>query len=665
MTDTAFGHRLNDLYEGATVISGGEPRPMPLTEAALDVRILGGLAIARTTRRLTNRESVPIEVIMTFPVGFEATVTALTAEVEGRILTARAKLKGEARASYEAAIDSGKLTVLHEEVLRGVHMLSVGNLAPNQMVCVTLEQVLPVSMIQGGGFLRLPQTVGQLYGNSPLQPADDLVASDGALKSAQLRVESSGPVVMQGVTLPEGQTFAVALFSAVELSLPDLHLRPLNGSAADGHRVEISFAVVDGSDDLDLAILFDRSGSTEAVIEEGHGTVWSSMRDGLERSLALLRQEDRVALWQFADSCDLLGTARGSDASRHVAKIKKPGGGTELGNAIEKTIDFGSRDLLVLTDGQTWSHEVNELAGIDCRISAVLVGKSSLDATIGHLVAMKGGQLFYAPDSHVEAALHSAFLAARNRRATSKLSYRNDRPAKLTCRRGGLEITVNWSDEPLGEQADAIGRFSAGLAIAELVPELASQMAIDHGLCGHYTSLVLFDEAGEAQTLMPEQRKVGLALGASMYAESRADMGARFKPDFAASSNVARSDVRFPTPLGIGDTFAIRQLARRIDWDKCANKFLQGDMSVLSVEERRLLRRCFYRAHIVEHAASLGLAIDIVAMALVAVAAQTLDSHAARFARRILGPEPGQVYEQLMRRTGRLDLGAEEYRNPQ
>lgn len=112
-----FGHRLEELTDGVTVFRDGVGKPMPLISTDFDIEISSGLAVVITTRTFCNREDVPIEAVLTMPVGFNAVVTGLSAQIDGRRLRAVAKSKTVARARYESAIDSGKMAVLHEEVL--------------------------------------------------------------------------------------------------------------------------------------------------------------------------------------------------------------------------------------------------------------------------------------------------------------------------------------------------------------------------------------------------------------------------------------------------------------------------------------------------------------------------------------------------------------------
>lgn len=411
MQGRALGHRLDTLHDGLTTFRNGEPAPMPLLHTEIGVRILAGLAIIRTTRQFSNAEETPIEAILTFPVGFDAAVTELAATIDGRRLLGVAKEAAEARETYEAALDEGRLSVLHEEALRGIHVLSVGALPPGAQVAIELEQVVPLSNVGGAPFLRLPMTAGQIYGTSPLLPADDLVSAQGVRHDAVLRVTTEGGIaIMDGKALPVDSPVEVTLDHAIELRIDGGLFGSLNGCAADGRSVEVSLqAAADTDAPLDLHIIVDRSGSTNGQVRDGGMSVWAAMRAGLAVELAALNSPDRVALWQFDDGCESLGVARGTEAARLVNKLQGPGGGTELAGAIRKALRASAKDILVLTDGQTWAHMVDELKAEGPRISAILVGPGGLDANIGHLCAITGGQVLFAPGRDVASSLRTAF----------------------------------------------------------------------------------------------------------------------------------------------------------------------------------------------------------------------------------------------------------------
>ena len=160
MQGMTFGHALETLHEGLTVFLEGRGTSIPMKSTQIDVDIKAGIAVTRTTRVFKNDEGVSIEAILTMPVAFDAVVTGLEAMIDGRKLLAVSKAKKEARETYEGAIDAGKMTILHEEALRGVHVLSVGQLGAGKEVSVIIETVAPLMQLSGSCFLRIPTTVG-------------------------------------------------------------------------------------------------------------------------------------------------------------------------------------------------------------------------------------------------------------------------------------------------------------------------------------------------------------------------------------------------------------------------------------------------------------------------------------------------------------------------
>src|SRR5213075_2059702 len=104
-----------------------------------------------------------------------AVLYGLEARIGDRVVKAVARAKSAARQTYEDAIDRGKTTVLHEELLKGVHLLSVGHIAPATEIKITARFALTLAHLGGRFLLRIPTTVGDIYGSSGLQDSDDLV----------------------------------------------------------------------------------------------------------------------------------------------------------------------------------------------------------------------------------------------------------------------------------------------------------------------------------------------------------------------------------------------------------------------------------------------------------------------------------------------------------
>ena len=83
MQTSVFGHQIENLHEGLTVFDDGLGHFIPLKSTRISVKITSGLATITTHRVFENKEDVPIEAILTMPVGFDAVVTGLSATIDG------------------------------------------------------------------------------------------------------------------------------------------------------------------------------------------------------------------------------------------------------------------------------------------------------------------------------------------------------------------------------------------------------------------------------------------------------------------------------------------------------------------------------------------------------------------------------------------------------
>jgi hypothetical protein len=518
-------------------------------------------------------------------------------------------------------------------------------------------------MIDGVPFLRIPTTVGQLYGASPLLPSDDLVVAGNALQNAELsiRVDSGSPRLLGERPFGE-DAMTIPLDRAIEISVPGAHFGTLGGYDAKGRVVRLSLTpAAVGEGKFEASVLFDRSGSTSGLMSGDEGfpagrsvgaTVWDAMRSGLVKGLAELRPSDRASLWQFDDTCQLLGESSGTDAAALALKVGTPAGGTQLGAAIETAIAAGNRDILVLTDGQTWASEVHSAASRGCRISAVLVGPASLDAAIGHLASITGGQVFAALGGEVGPAVRSAIASMRSPAAPLAGTVSNGEPMSISTARGGICIELTWDAAPTDHPADAVGRYASSLALPLFDEPRATGLAVEHGLCSHLTSLVLVDEDGRAQEGLPEMRKVPLA------ATHMADMLDSYACSLSAADFSDRNDaLSFGESHQAGDVGGWHQsdaptrlrqqllpdlpLASEIDWDRLANALLAGDLSGLAEPQREDVLRLAGSKAIVDLASAMQINPVQLAIALWAETAQ--GRMPQRLARRVLRKAPSSL----------------------
>ena len=702
MQGMTFGHALETLHEGLTVFLEGRGTSIPMKSTQIDVDIKAGIAVTRTTRVFKNDEGVSIEAILTMPVAFDAVVTGLEAMIDGRKLLAVSKAKKEARETYEGAIDAGKMTILHEEALRGVHVLSVGQLGAGKEVSVIIETVAPLMQLSGSCFLRIPTTVGAVYGSSPLLPADDLMTSAAVKHVATLSIKTdAGQISLSdGSTPGANEPIEVTLDKSIEISLSKASFGKTIAMSATGHPVTLSVQPIKSSDNnLNMAVLVDRSGSMASAFPRSHVTKWDAVREGLAYALKDLNPSDQIGMWQFDNECQFLGKESGGASASLAGLIEEPAGGTELGKAVHRVVASGAKDVLIVTDGQTWSNTVDELRSKNARLSAILVGSDSLDANIGHLCANSGGQVYYASNDDVASILNEALKNLRRTDAAIKGKAGERYPASLKTVRGSAEITAKWSVEKdkTGKLSDPIGRYAASLALPLLEPTMAQDFASLHCLSTHNTSLVLVDNEGEVSDALPEMRKVPLMHSASefsprinrsySYSEpnlsmSMASASSESEPASGSLEYLQRPVNKMPpqakmnptsrwensiSPQSSGRSFFSRffggfskksknketrspeliektiildaaaryELAKRIEWDTLINDLLAGDITKLTLTDQALIMQYAEQVDIKEQAAKLNLTAIQVALLKLALLVEGINRSAERFVRRM------------------------------
>ena len=526
---TAFGHPLSALSDGIVEMRNGRATPLPLKDSHYTIDVRNGLATVKTTRTFVNEASGSIEALLTFPVPFDAILTGLTAEIDGRRLHAVAKNKQDARVTYEDAIDQGKMAILHEEPFRGIHMLSIGQLGAGKTVSIETEMVMALEDYSGTPFIRIPLTVGEIYGNSPLLPSDSLLTQPGLKMVGRLSVTStsgraefvSGEQVESGMKIPMTQS--------IELLFPEQKFGFVSGFDAWGREVSINLKQsAPSAKKLDVAIILDRSGSTSENVGTKGKSIRSAIEDGVRHAVRNFHGKDRIAIWEFDDDARLVAEGYAAELREHGLQFTPASGGTAIGQSIDTVIRHRPSAVVVLTDGQTYASEAQMAASLGYPISAVLVGAGSLDAMIGHLAASTGGQVFAAAGDDVETALERALVGVR--KGAVKLNGKREgrKPNNLSTMRSGTEIGIVWgSKEAMGE-CDAVGRYAMALAMPLFEEHVAGTLAELHGLVTHLTSLVLVDEVGEKSQGLPQTVKVALpvahATGVRMMVNSRASM---------------------------------------------------------------------------------------------------------------------------------------------
>lgn len=497
------------------VANSARGRTVPLISTSYEIEVLSGVAVVRQTRVFRNSETVPIEAVMTFPVAFEGVVTRLEALVAGRRLRGAASPKVEARQKYEAAVDGGKAAVLHEELMRGLHMVSVANVAPGTEIAVDATYVMPVSLSSEHPHLRIPQTVGDIYGRLPLQDSDQLVTG-GTGGWADVKVSASSGTAFVNGTLPKDGVAKVGLDDQIVIRVEGLELAPLAGRAADGRDVLLSFRRLETRDiPLDLDLMVDVSGSMREAAGRSReeGSKWHALKSGACRAAARLRPDDSIRLWAFGDDCRLIGSLGPSALPSALDAMGEPRGGTYLVEAVNKVVAARPEaNVLLVTDGKSATGTELDIEGIvatGARITVVLIGGDALEARVGHLAAQSGGQMFVAHGTDSALAVETAMASMRSVVLPARKS--SSPPTEASRTAAGLVIDARWGEvEAAGGVIEHVGAYAASLALSGMDRQEASLLAASEGLVSHLTSIVLMDEEGAALERIPEQRKVAL-----------------------------------------------------------------------------------------------------------------------------------------------------------
>ena len=641
--------------------------PVPLEELAIDVTVRGGLALVETTRTYRNSGDNPIEALLTFPVPVQAVLFGLTAKVGDRHLTGIAQKREEARDTYEEAVEEGKTAVLHEEVLRGIHSLSVANLAAGARIAVTIRWAEVMRCSGDHARLRIPMTVGEVYGSSELSDADELTIGGKPL-GVRLGVRHDAGSIKLGDTPLESapdRSLSVEVPSnePIDLQVNDWKPGVLHGHGRSGNAVSLRIEPTgDGNENLDVAVLVDRSGSMSALCSTEQGTQGSVHGRVLHALLGLpeqLRSADRVALWQFDHKCEPLGTGLPvppKELAELLDDLKPPRGGTEIGKALQRVIRADAApDLLLITDGLSYELDVQRLATKGRRVFVVLVGEQSLEANVGHLAALTGGDVHFSYGKDISTALRACVQGLRSRGERPRFKG-GIAPQRIRAHRGNAVVEAWWDlrEEPsdLGTFSSAVAAYAAGLALGSMKESAAVRLALSEGLVTHLTSLVLVDEESSRSGNLPTTRKIDLPTPPTSVEAFQIPDPAQDKP-----TSASRGQVLYSMPYAIDGTDLIERVAQGIDWRQHGATLADGVLHGIDPVAARFIHQSARR--IVQHPASrtglwlavLEAGIDPILLVILCLAALSAreSRDAERVRRRLVERVESAIHEAIRR----------------
>jgi hypothetical protein len=185
--------------------------------------------------------------------------------------------------------------------------------------------------------------------------------------------------------------------------------------------------------------------------------------------------------------------------------------------------------------------------------------------------------------------------------------------------------------------------MAASLALPALDAERAAQLAEAEGLVTHLTSLVLVDEAGEAEQGIPANRKIALAPPATASMDVAAFIPtarlAKFTDFFAGDASFSgKTPSRFlARRFARSSANSLRRIGINIDWDRAPNQLMAGDLTGLDPSDVPMLKHAAKLPEVLALAEQLKIDPVVLVVALLARSQSPGNRSATRIAKAILG----------------------------
>lgn len=408
-----------------------------------------------------NESSDTLEIIYTFPVGWDVTMLGMKARIGEKELVGVVVEKSDAEKRYEKAVSAGDSAIMVQKTSKGLYTADLGNIKPGETVSVDIQCARLLNLDQGKARLCIPTVIGERYG--------DPHCAGGLAKheSAKVDMNASYPVSIEIYlygSAAQSDIFSPTHSITVEKSserasvqlvpgavmdrdfvlsfeIPDSKSSALGMKDGEEYLVAASFAPQFSEDEsapLALKILVDCSGSM-------HGMSISQAKKGLQRVSLLLREDDYISYSRFGShvthpighmtQCTPGAVQMLSSA---INQTDADMGGTEMANAIKSVVkDIApkknlSRVLLLITDGDVW--DVKNIISLakqsNYKIFCIGVGSAPAHSLLRDLAEQTGGVCeFVTPNESMDDAIARMFARMRGASAA--------------------EIDIDWHQTPI------------------------------------------------------------------------------------------------------------------------------------------------------------------------------------------------------------------------
>lgn len=176
------GHANSDFESPGSGIlllhhDGGAALPAMQLDASINVEASGLLADVTLTQTFRNTHTEWAEGRYLFPLPADATIRGLVVTVGDRSIIGEVKPRAEAKTTYEKAKNAGQVASLVEQQRPNLFTVNVASIKPQDEIKVSLDILLPISVVDGAMQLTFPTTLTPRYTNSQTTDAQNIIGS--------------------------------------------------------------------------------------------------------------------------------------------------------------------------------------------------------------------------------------------------------------------------------------------------------------------------------------------------------------------------------------------------------------------------------------------------------------------------------------------------------
>lgn len=156
----------SEVQQGSLLLKTERPGAYvaaPALETDVHMQVSGMTARVRVLQKFRNPSKQWVEGVYVFPLPENAAVDHMRMRIGERVIEGQVQEKQAARATYEAAKQSGKQASLVEQERPNLFTTSVANLGPEQDISVEIEYQQTLRYDQGAYRLRFPMAVTPRY----------------------------------------------------------------------------------------------------------------------------------------------------------------------------------------------------------------------------------------------------------------------------------------------------------------------------------------------------------------------------------------------------------------------------------------------------------------------------------------------------------------------